>query len=108
MRKVHLTLSCLLVLFLCSCVAGLPSTGSSVLLFEQKEGFSSNNGHKEMKRGEACTQNILGVASFGDASMQRAMRDGRIQEVSRASRDFFAFNLYYLKYAKVCTVVYGE
>jgi len=72
-----------------------------------KEGLHVNNGVHGKKRGEACIKNILGLFSFGDASIEEAKRNGNITNVATVDRKLFGWN-YYLSYAKVCTVVEGN
>ena len=57
------------------------------------------------KKGEACASNVLGLFATGDASIEKARRQGDVAKVS--SVDHSSFSLLFL-YSKFCTVVHGE
>lgn len=64
------------------------------------DGAASN-----LKTGESCAQNILGIYAGGDASISAASRDGGISKV--AVVDHHSTGVLWL-YARYCTVVRGE
>ena len=57
------------------------------------------------KSGSASTQNILGLVSWGDASVEAAAADGGIGTVNHADYQFF--NILGI-YSKFTTVVHGD
>lgn len=57
------------------------------------------------KRGEACAQNILGIAAWGDASIATAKLNGGITRVASVEQLPTRVLGYY---ARFCTVVRGE
>ena len=57
------------------------------------------------KRGEACAQNILGIAAWGDASIDAAKKAGGITRVASVEQLPTRVLGYY---ARFCTVVRGE
>ncbi len=103
MKGLGLLLSLLL---LSGCVAGLPKSGPAVVELVT-QGETANNGVGSTKRGMACAQSILGLVAFGDASVAAAKRQGGITNVSSMSREITGFNVYFLRYAKSCTIING-
>ena len=57
------------------------------------------------KFGEACSYNIMGIVSFGDTSIRKAMENGGLKKVGIIDRSILS--LFFL-YGKVCVEVYGE
>ncbi len=100
-----LTLS---VLTLSSCAVAYNSKVSQAFISDVQSpdfGNSIDNRINPLKKGAACAKNILGIFSFGDASVSEAMKNGEITKVHHVDND--SFNVLQL-YAKACTVVYGE
>ena len=58
------------------------------------------------KRGEATATCILGLISFGDASIGQAARNGNIKMIKHADSELLI--VLYVLYASHTTVVYGE
>ena len=58
------------------------------------------------KRGEACSMGILGVAAFGDASIDTAKKAGGITDIH--SVEYQATAVLGFVYVQTCTVVYGN
>ena len=58
------------------------------------------------KTGRACSQSILGIAAFGDGSINAAKRAGGITTV--VSVDFESTNVLLGIYSQFCTVVKGN
>ena len=56
-------------------------------------------------RGEASTTSILGLFSFGDASIHAAAQNGGLQTIESADYNYFHVLGVYQKYT---TVVYGK
>jgi hypothetical protein len=88
-------------------VAGLPKAGPAVVAqikqAEQQVGNTSS-----MKRGEACTENFLGLVATGDATVATAKAKGSISTIATMDREIFGLNVYIPLYAKSCTVVTGS
>lgn len=57
------------------------------------------------KEGKSHAHNILFLAGWGDASMQKAMEDGGITEVRHSD---YRIQNYMLIYQRYTTIVYGE
>jgi len=73
--------------------------------FAKWDGQIGNPNVSVQKSGEACARSILGIAAFGDASIEEAKRVGGIKKV--ATVDHRTTNVLYF-YGEYCTIVYGE
>lgn len=91
--------------FLVGCALPLPSAGWGVLITNATEGVSVNNNVPINRSGEACTTNALGLASFGDASISKAMGNAGITRVATVDRRYFGI---LCLFARACTVVSGD
>jgi hypothetical protein len=60
------------------------------------------------KRGTACVTNILGLAAFGDSSIEAAKKEGDIKNVAYVDRSYKGFTLYLPFFQEGCTVVKGN
>jgi hypothetical protein len=102
--KICLTLSVLT--FFASCSAD-PSTGPAAIVLA-KDGITAtkSSDKKIEKTGEACTTNILGLVTTGNASVEEAMANGNIKTVTSIDRDIKGWAIYIIL-AKSCTVVRG-
>lgn len=58
------------------------------------------------KTGKACSAGILGVAAFGDASLDAAKKQGAISTVN--SVEYKATSYVLNVYVEVCTIVHGN
>ena len=58
------------------------------------------------KRGESCATGILGVAAFGDASLDSAKKAGGITDIHSA--EYQANSVLGFVYTQACTVAYGN
>jgi len=67
---------------------------------------TSGAGKAGTKVGKACSTGILGVAAFGDASLDAAKRAGQITDVH--SMEYEATAVLGFIYSQVCTVVHGN
>jgi len=67
---------------------------------------TSGAGKVGTKMGKACSTGILGVAAFGDASLDAAKRAGQITDVH--SMEYEATAVLGFVYSQVCTVVHGN
>lgn len=65
--------------------------------------------HQETSRGEkrgvSAVQNVLGIVSWGDASIRAAAEQGGITTIESADYEFFGVLGVYSRYT---TVVYGD
>ncbi len=88
-------------------MTGVYSTNGSGSLFTSfTESVAASGGvDTGGKTGEACAQNILGLASFGDASVNKAAQNGGIKKVATVDRSYL--NVLFL-YGKSCTIVTGQ
>ena len=107
MRKV---VFCLIVLSLISGFSGCATTGlysstGAAMISSFSEGVTATSGGQISKVGRACSQNILGIASIGDSSIDAARRNGRISTIAVVDRDIL--NILFL-YGQSCTVVKGN
>ncbi len=60
------------------------------------------------KRGTACVTNVLGLAAFGDSSIETAKKEGDIKNVAYVDRTYDGFMIYLPLFQKGCTVVKGN
>ncbi len=90
---------------LTACVAPRAGAGSGLLFTEVKEGQFVDNGVSGSKVGTACSTNILGLASTGDASIEAAKRDASIRSVATIDRTYYSI---LSVYGKSCTIVKGN
>lgn len=58
------------------------------------------------KTGQACAQGVLGVASWGDMSMDGAKKAGGITRVD--TYDYKTMDILGVVYQKHCTIITGE
>lgn len=58
------------------------------------------------KRGEACTSGVLGIAAWGDMSLDAAKKAGSITTVDTI--DYKAMDILGVVYSKHCTVITGR
>ena len=93
------------LLVLSGCAAPLASSGPGMIFTDVKEAVQANNGVAAPKRGEACAQNILGIVSTGDSTVETAKRMANINSVATIDRSFWSI---LSVYAKACTVVSGN
>lgn len=78
------------------------------LLFSDIKGPNRAVEHKAAanKSGQACAQSVLGIAGWGDASIDAARRAGKISSV--AAVDYTNFDVLGIVYTQTCTVVTGS
>lgn len=101
-KRIAAALFCVLALSGCA-VARTPVTG---LWYSDVQGGVGATGNQTGNRvGESCAQSILGLAAFGDASIETARRNGGITMIS--SVDGRAEGILGV-WAKYCTVVRGR
>jgi len=66
---------------------------------------TSGAGKTGDKQGESCATGILGIAAFGDASLDSAKKAGGVTEIH--SIEFHGTNILGI-YTQGCTVVHGK
>jgi hypothetical protein len=67
---------------------------------------ASDGGRPGPKSGEACTLGVLGVASWGDMSLEKAKKEAGIQKVG--TLDYRTMDILGVIFQKHCTIVTGE
>ena len=90
---------------LAACAHPLPSAGPGGVFTEAKEAVQANNGVAITKRGEACAQNILGIVSTGDTTVEAAKHAAGITNVATIDRSYWSI---LSAYGKACTIVAGN
>ena len=88
-----------------ACAAPMASSGPGGIFTEVTEGVQANNGVAINKSGEACAQNILGIVSTGDSTIDTAKKNAGITKVATIDRSFWSI---LSVYAKACTKVAGQ
>lgn len=78
---------------------------AAIAFYAAPIGVNQSEPVKATLRGEACMDNILGIAAFGDASIDAAKRNGGITKVASVERAPVRILTYY---ARHCTIVRGE
>jgi len=95
----------LVALTLGGCAVPLPSVGPGGVFTDVKEAVQAVNDVAGSRRGEACGQNILGIVSTGDYTVEAAKRAAGITRVATIDRSYWSI---LCVYAKACTVVTGN
>ena len=92
---------------LSGCATGSLSsaTGPGFIYSNHFEGTLVTANQAGRKRGEACTTNVLGLFTSGDASMSAAMKNGAITVVSSVDHHYKSF---FGVYGNMCTIVTGN
>lgn len=90
---------------LTNCAMPRPSAGAGWIYTEVKEGEYVDNRVSLSRSGEACTINILGIASTGDATIETAKRMANVKNIGTIDRSYFSV---LGVIAKGCTVVRGN
>ncbi|MEK6707138.1 MAG: TRL-like family protein [Bdellovibrionota bacterium] len=98
---------CLFVLlFVSGCATtGMMSSTGAAAISSFSEGVTATSAGQVSKVGRSCSQNILGIVSLGDSSIDAARRNGRISTIAIVDREIL--NILYL-YGQSCTVVKGN
>mgnify|MGYP003573865948 FL=1 len=108
MTKKILASICLLALAMSfTGCAGGAFGGSSIMgswFTDAKLPIQANSGSGS-KEGKACANSILGIVATGDASIEAAMADGGIKDVTTVD---YKVNSILGLYATLCTIVKGK
>ena len=95
---------CVVALSGCASTGFMSKTGVSAVVAVQEAGQVNGSG-LGAKKGRACSNNILGIASVGDSSVVAAARDGGISNVTVVDYDYL--NILFI-YGRACTLVRGD
>lgn len=90
---------------LTNCAFPTPSAGAGWIYTNSKEGEYVDNKVEVSKSGEACTTNILGIASTGDSSIGTTKRMANIKNIATIDRSYFSI---LGVVAQGCTVIRGN
>lgn len=104
MKNITASLSILLGLAGCANTGWNSKTGQAWYI-STIEPVTVTSSEKSSRSGLSCTHNILGIAAFGDASIDEAKKNGLVTSVSHVDQyydNIFGF------YGRVCTAVYGN
>ncbi len=88
----------------CASTGAMSATGAALVTIT-KEGGEATAANGATKHGEACSQNILGIAATGDSSIEAAKQRAGITQVTNVDRDYL--NILFL-YGQTCVHVYGN
>lgn len=88
--------------------AGVPGGAFYTGWKDRSEISHVDNSVKPIKKGCACVTNMLYVAAWGDASIEKAMKNGGISKVSHVDDKLRTVGIWIPLYFKGCTVVTGE
>ena len=99
-----------IVVFGCACGGGGYPSGSLYNGTTIPHGVDrlemAGGGKAGSKTGEACATGILGLAAWGDASVDAAKKAGSITDIT--SVEINNFSILGVVYAKGCTIVNGK
>jgi hypothetical protein len=79
-------------------------TGPGLIYMNVKGPLGPAGGTGTSRKGKACARVVLALFAWGDASIERAKRDGAITAVTTVDHE--SFNL--IGFGSFCTIVYGE
>lgn len=91
---------------LAGCVTANSYTGGAALFSYLKEPIAATSNTGAGKTGEACSYNVLGLISAGNASISKAREEGGITKVATVDRT--AMQILMFLFGMNCTVVTGE
>ena len=104
MNRTMLALLPALLLSGCATSSITSHTGPGFIYTDHYESESVTANQIGRKRGQACTENVMGLVTWGDASNVAAMKNGGVTVVS--SVDHYYHSVLSL-YGKMCTIVTG-
>jgi hypothetical protein len=108
MKKILLTLAALFVLSSCAQTSNGVTSGLYTSWKDRDPISRVDNNVVVNKKGESCVTNVLGLAAFGDSSIESAKKDGGLKNVAYVDRTYNAFWLYIPFFQKGCTIVNGN
>ena len=83
----------------------IPPGGFFYSKISAPQSLAINKTNLGTKTGEASTECVLGLVSWGDASVQAAAKDGQITQINHTDYQFFNVLGVYSKYT---TTAYGK
>lgn len=89
----------------CASTGSYNDVGIGVLFNVQTESGGLGVDRGSFKYGESCCYNILGLAVFGDCSIEASKKDGNLKSVSYYDKEIFRV---LTLYGSVCTITYGK
>lgn len=103
-RRVALTLALgVLTSSLAGCATMTTRTGMAAVAVQTEAGMVTELAAAD-KSGRACSQNILGIVTYGDSSIERAKEAGGITTVASVDYEYLKVLVFY---GRVCTIVRG-
>lgn len=107
MNKIIKTLTVLFIIPLLYGCAGYPASGTAAIVLADEGVIATKESNAEpTKTGKACSTNILGLVTTGDASIDAAAYDGNIKTITSVDRDIKGWNIY-ISLGQSCTIVRG-
>lgn len=109
MKKVaYIFLIVLLTVSLAGCATISPYIGAvfTQVKYPHNQAVVSSDGTIGSKMGKSTAYFILGIAAFGDASVQEAARIGGITEIKTVEHEYL--NVLTIAYGQYSTIVTGE
>ena len=109
MKKVaYIFLIVLLTVSLAGCATISPYIGAvfTQVKYPHNHAVVSSDGTIGSKMGKSTAYFILGIAAFGDASVQEAARIGGITEIKTVEHEYL--NVLTIAYGQYSTIVTGE
>ncbi len=105
-----LLISTLALFILSSCAQTSNGVTSAIYTNWKDRDFVSrvDNDIPVSKMGKSCVTNVLGLAAFGDSSINAAKEEGGIKNVAYIDRTYEGFWLYIPFFQKGCTIVNGN
>ncbi len=106
MKKVLLSIIALCILSSCAATNSSGVMPGLYTSWKDRDPISRvNNEVNVNKKGQACVTNILGLAAYGDSSIEAAKKEGNIKNISYVDRTYDGV---YIFYQKGCTIVNGN
>lgn len=97
----------IIILLMATAGCASPRAASvGVIYTDNQSGLSATSSPAGTRVGEACLQSILGLVSWGDASIEAARRNGGVSTIT--SVDEKSTSILGFVYGKFCTVVRGR
>ena len=108
MKKIILALSLLGLISSCTSTSNGVTLGLYTSWKDRDPISRVDNSVTVTKRGTSCVTNILGLAAFGDSSIEAAKKEGDVKNIAYVDRTYDAFIFYLPFFQKGCTVVKGN
>ncbi len=105
MSNIKRIFSCLGLLVIVTGCVSLRSPLMGAVYSDMKEGMTATSLQRPSRVGEACAMSILGLYAAGDATINTARNNGRINTISSVDDSFWTVLGIYSKY---CVTVRGN